>query len=251
MNKKVSGLVFCFVVSAQAAAGSLAANVHWARTAALATPVSGVIAQVSVEEGARVNKDQVLLALEDAPFKAAVLEAQAQLTQARVTRDEAKRDNAQAEELYQRTVLSTVELENAKNKFARAQAGYQLAQAQLAQAQYQLRFSVVRAPFAGVVVTRNAEPGQIVAAGLEPPTLIVLAVPGAYNAQAQATGAQVAGLKIGQALKVNVGGRSFNGKLKSLAADNTRNGEAKINVVASFDAGDAAMGAGEAATIEW
>lgn len=209
-------VALCMIGTLPAYAAEWPATVQWARRAALAPTVSGTIAHVAADVGDTVKKDQVLLALDEVPFKSRLLQAQANATEARIARDEAKRDLAQADELYRRTVLSTVELDNAKNKLARATAAQQQAQAQLMQAQYELDKSRLRAPFEGWVVARKAEAGQAVAAGLEPPVLLVVAARGQYRAQAWVPTAQAANLQSGQGASVTVAGKRYAGKIQSV-----------------------------------
>ncbi|HJW81690.1 MAG TPA: efflux RND transporter periplasmic adaptor subunit [Acidiferrobacterales bacterium] len=205
------------LMAVPAMAADVEALVQWSRRTELTTPVSGVVASVAVNAGERAAKGQLLLTLDDAPFRAAVQEAEAQLARRKSERDEAARDAKQAQELYDRTVLSTVELENVKMKLARADAGYKEASAALDRARYRLRVSALRAPFDAVVLSRQAEPGQSVAAELKPPVLLVIAAAGEYLAQARVAAERIAGLKPGQALSVVAGGKTYAAQLKALA----------------------------------
>jgi len=200
-----------------ARAADVEARVQWSRRTELATPVSGVVASVAVNAGERAAKDQLLLALDDAPFRTAVREAEALLARHKSERDEASRDAKQAQELFDRTVLSTVELENAKMKFTRADAGYKVAAAVLDRARYHLRVSALRAPFDAVVLSRHAEPGQAVATEFKPPVLLVIAAAGEYLAQTRVSAERVTGLKVGQTLSVVVGGKTYTAQIKALA----------------------------------
>ena len=210
------GLITTVVVF-PAAAADIDALVQWSQRTELATPVSGVVASVAVNAGERTTKGQVLLALDEVPFRAATQEAEAQLARRKSERDEAARDAKQAQELYDRTVLSTVELENAKMKQARADAGYKEAAAALERARYRLRVSALRAPFDAVVLSRHAEPGQSVAADFKPPVLLVIAAAGEYLAQARVTAARVTSLKVGQSLSVVAGGKTYSAKIRAIA----------------------------------
>lgn len=209
--------LFAVLLAGPVAAAEVDALVQWSRRTELTTPVSGVVASVPVNAGERVNKGQLLLALDDAPFRAAVHEAEALLAQRNSERAEAARDAKQAQELYDRTVLSTVELENAKMKLARAEAGYKEANAVHDRARYRLRVSALRAPFDAVVLSRHAEPGQSVAAEFTPPVLLVIAAAGEYLAQARVAADRVTGLTLGQGLSVVVGGKTYPAQLKALA----------------------------------
>ena len=280
--RKVVLVALCLVGAPPAYAVEWPATVHWARRAALAPTVSGTIAQVAADVGDAVKKDQVLLALDQVPFESRLLQAQANATEARIARDEAKRDLAQADELYRRTVLSTVELDNAKNKLARADAAQKQAQAQLMQAQYELDKSRLRAPFEGWVIARKAEAGQAVAASLEPPVLFVVAARGQYRAQARVPAAQAANLQSGQDVGVVVAGKRYAGKVQSvgfesledLTKDSTTRGaasamgagnkakgtndkapagneaaDAKVEISVLFRTGDTMLRPGQAATV--
>lgn len=230
-------------------ATSLDARLDWSRRTELAVPVSGVVASVAVEAGERVTRGQVLLALDDAPFVAVVHEAEAQLARRKLERDEAARDAKQAEELYARTVLSTVELENARMKLARAAAGVKEAQAGLEHARYRLRVSALRAPFDAVVLSRHAEPGQSIAAELRPPILLVIAAAGEMLARGRVDAERATALKPGQPLTVTVGGRKYPARLQALVYEPADNGKEPYRLDVVLATPDV-LHAGQAARIE-
>ena len=181
------------------------ASVQWARRVELGLGASGAIKTVTVEAGARASKGQVLVALDDTPFKA-------NFEQTRVDRDEATRDYRQAKQLYERAVLSAVELENAKHKSVRAQA-------QFTRAQYVLTQSRIEAPFDAWVLEVRAQPGQQVVNTLESRPLVVLAAQGEYLARLRVPSATADRLKLGQAVNVSVGGKSYVGRIHALTIE--------------------------------
>ncbi|MEK7816375.1 MAG: HlyD family efflux transporter periplasmic adaptor subunit [Pseudomonadota bacterium] len=181
------------------------ATVQWARRIELGLGVSGVIKTVSAEAGARVAKGQVLVALDETPFKAA-------FDKARTERDEAVRDYKQARELYDRTVLAKVELENAQNKSVRAQARFE-------EAKYQLERSRIAAPFDAWVLEMRVQAGQSVVNALESRPLVVVAAAGEYLARLRVPSATVDRLKLGQSVNVSVGGKSYAGRIHALALE--------------------------------
>lgn len=207
------------LVTPPVSAAGMDAVVEWSRRLELSVPVSGVIAQVHVDTGHRVIRGQTLLSLDAAPFQAALKQAQALVTQRRLDYADRQRDYRQAKELYERTVLSTVELENARTQEARAQAAYQEAQALLDEQRYRLGVSTLRAPFDGVVLLRRAQPGQVVATDLNPPILLVVAAAGEYIARARLAAERIAELKIGQVVSVQVLGEKFSAKVKNLGLE--------------------------------
>lgn len=205
------------VLTLPAAAAEVDGSLQWSRRTELAMPVSGVVASVPASAGERVAKGAVLLTLDRTPFAAAVREAEAQLRLRQVERDEAARDARQAQDLYDRTVLSTVELENAKNKLTRAEAGVKEAEAALARARYRQRVSTLRAPFDAVILSRHAEPGQSIAAELKPPLLFVVAAAGEYGVQARVSPDRAAGLKVGMDVSVRAAGKSFPARVRAIS----------------------------------
>lgn len=205
------------VLPGAAAAADLDAVVQWARRLDMAVPVSGVVATVAVQPGEQIKRGQLLLALDETPFRAAVQEAEAQFTRSKVERDEAQRDAKQAQELYDRTVLSTVELDTARMKLTRATAGTQAAQAALERARYRLRVSQLHAPYDARVLSRHAEPGQSVSAELQSPVLLVIAASGEYLAQARVPADRTAGLQPGQVLSVTVGNKTYPAVVQSIS----------------------------------
>jgi RND family efflux transporter MFP subunit len=140
----------------------------------LTTPVSGVVKEIYVEAGQRVKKGDKLLALDDVRYQAKLMEAEAGVMRAKQEADDADKDLKRAEELYARGVSSTTELEASRLRHARAGASLKEALARQIIAQKNLDDTVLRAPFDGVVNSREAEPGMYVPAELDPPVLVIL-----------------------------------------------------------------------------
>lgn len=194
-----------------AMAAGFEANIRWARQVELSTPVNGVIETVTVMQGSFVRKGRIMLTLDSIPFKSELRRARAVRVRAAVSRDEAKRDYDQAKQLYADTVLSTVELQNAEDKYKRATAEWSAADAEVSLAEYRLARSIIRAPFDGWVLRRNAEPGETVASRLAPPILLVFAEAGRYIASAPVPEGQLKLFPVGKQVRVKVGGRSYSG----------------------------------------
>lgn len=237
MRRVFTLICSCLSITALPAyAAGVDAVVEWSRRVELSVPISGVITQVYVDTGDRVRRGQALLALDAAPFQAALRQAQALVAQRKLERDDRQRDYRQAKELYERTVLSTVEFENAHTQQARTEAAYQEAQALLDDRRYRLRISTLRAPFDGVVLMRYAQPGQTVATDLKPPILLVVAAAGEYLARARLPTERISELKTGQVVSVQVRGEKFSAKVKNaglepVAPAGTNNAQYEVDVV--------------------
>jgi len=95
-------------------AADVPATLQWSQRVELSPPVSGVVQAVNVEVGDLVKKGQVLLTLDSTAYQARVAENQSEITRLNAEVEEAKRDLDRVQELYQRTVVSTTELDQAK-----------------------------------------------------------------------------------------------------------------------------------------
>jgi RND family efflux transporter MFP subunit len=207
------------LATAPVLAADLPATLQWSQRVELAAPVSGVVQAVSVNVGDRVKSGQTLVALDAASYRAGVAEAQADVARAEEEARDAKRNLDRVQELYNRTVIALTELEQAQVRNVRAKSQLESARAKLVGNQKLLRDSAVRAPFDGVVLARQVEPGQAVASQLQPQTLIVLARAGEMIARGSVSLAQMDKLEAGQTVTVEVASKRYQGKIKTLGLE--------------------------------
>jgi RND family efflux transporter MFP subunit len=147
------------------------------RQATVSAQIVGTLTDVPIEEGDHVKKGQVLARLEDSAQKAQLNAAranaqavQAQTLQTQAELQQARRDMARQDDLVQRGLVSKQQAELARTKVATlaAQLNAQRKQVQSAQAQVHVAqvnydYTVVRAPFAGVITAKTAQVGEIIA----------------------------------------------------------------------------------------
>jgi RND family efflux transporter MFP subunit len=151
-----------------------------ARTqASVSAKLPGRLAYLGVSEGSRVTEGQVIARLDNADYTAAVTQAEANLASARASliETESDRDQLQREARRARDVrsqnpqlLSQQDLESAESRAAQAEARVraqearvQAADAGIRMAQANLENTLIRAPFAGTVLRKDAEVGEVVA----------------------------------------------------------------------------------------
>jgi RND family efflux transporter MFP subunit len=146
------------------------------RQATVSSKVTGKVVQVSIEEGQRVTRDQVIARLDDTNARAAVEQARAQRAQAeanlvaaRVALDNAVPTFRRNEQQLEKAVISAQTYDTAKAAYDTARTGVDVAQrgvevatANLAYAERNLEDTVVRAPFTGIVTVKAAQPGEMV-----------------------------------------------------------------------------------------
>lgn len=153
------------------------------------TEISGTIETVEVDYNDRVKRGQVLARLDTARLEAQVIEAraslasaEARLQEAGATVEETRLRAARCGRLAKQQMCSQEELDTGRAAYARAKAAQASAKAQVAVAratldavETDLGKAVIRAPIDGIVLQRQIEPGQTVAASLQTPVLFILA----------------------------------------------------------------------------
>ncbi len=146
------------------------------RAATASSKVTGKVVEVLIEEGMQVKEGQVLARLDDANIKANWSVAQAQLESARKAVGETRAQLEQAEtelrrasELNRQNIASQSELDNAqanaktlRARLARQESDVTVAERQVELWQQQLDDLIIRAPFAGIVTTKDAQPGEMI-----------------------------------------------------------------------------------------
>ena len=130
--------------------------------AELGVLVSGEVAEVLVKQGSAVHKGQLLLKLDETLFKARVSAAEARLQADEAQLRQADRELERARELYDRTLLSDYELQEAEVAQLEAKAQRSEAWSRLVAARRDLQRTRLQAPFAGRVCRILTWPGQAV-----------------------------------------------------------------------------------------
>ena len=133
------------------------------RKAAVASKGTGRLVYLGVVEGDRVRAGQVIARIEDADVRAQLAQAQANLALSRAELREAERALAREKMLLDSNFTSPATYDAAESRLERVKAGIAVAQAMLQSAQVALENTVIRAPFDGTVLTKNADVGEVVA----------------------------------------------------------------------------------------
>lgn len=153
------------------------------------TQVSGTITEIYVDYNSPVKKGQLLALLDPDVLSSKVDEsnanlalAQAGVLRAKANLIEAQRNDARSRELWERKLIAKSEMEATETSLLSAQASLAeenakvvQARASLKQAQTNLGYTKIVSPVDGVVVSREVEVGQTVAASLQTPTLFSIA----------------------------------------------------------------------------
>lgn len=124
---------------------------------------SGEVLAVSAETGDRVERGALLAEIDPRDVQSSLDQAEADLESARVRLRTAEAERARAERLRQDGVLSEQEVEVAEDAAASARAALVRAETSVRLAREKRNDVTIRAPIAGTVLERGAEPGQIIA----------------------------------------------------------------------------------------
>lgn len=144
-------------------------------TVQVGTQVSGQVAQILVDFNDRVKKGQLLARIDPTLAQQAVLDAQAGVVRAQADLDRSKAEYDRNKTLYDQKVLTATEFTTAQYNYTVAQASVKSAQVALSRANQNLAYTRIYAPIDGVVVQRNVDVGQTVAASLSAPQLFLIA----------------------------------------------------------------------------
>lgn len=137
--------------------------------------VSGLVKSVEVDFNAQVKAGQVLARIDPETFQQRVRQLQASVTQARAQAAQARAELGRYERLAKEGFASDQLLLQQQTALTSANASVSLALAQLASAQVDLDRTTIRSPVDGVVVDRQVDPGQSVAASFQAPVLFIIA----------------------------------------------------------------------------
>jgi RND family efflux transporter MFP subunit len=146
------------------------------RQATVSSKFTGKVIEVLIEEGMQVEQDQVLARLDDsnvatgyALAEARLISAKTSLKETRALLNEANAIFKRTQDLFDRQLASQAEMDRARAgaeslaaQLERKQADIQVAEKQLDVYRQELEDTIIRAPFAGVVVAKNAQPGEMI-----------------------------------------------------------------------------------------
>ncbi|MDF2995942.1 MAG: efflux transporter, family, subunit [Xanthobacteraceae bacterium] len=133
--------------------------------------VDGAVETVHFREGALVKAGDLLVTIDQDPFKAELDRAEAQAAAAEARVSLTKNELERGQRLVDARVVSVQDLDNRTNNFKEAQANLRAAQAAVQTAKLNLGFTEVRAPVAGRVGRLEITVGNLVASGPSAPVL--------------------------------------------------------------------------------
>ncbi len=137
--------------------------------------VSGIISKIYVDYNSRVTNHELVAEIDPSTYKAIVAQARGDLASAQAAQDLTKAEEERASALYTNSILAKSDFDSATATAHQSEAMVQIKQASLDQALANLAYCSIYAPLDGVVISRNVDVGQTVAASFSAPTLFVIA----------------------------------------------------------------------------
>lgn len=159
------------IVQAVTASGTLGA----VTTVQVGSQVSGIVSALHADFNSVVQKGQLLAELDPQPFQATVDQRRADIERSRSELRDAERELARSRRLSEEGILSQGELDASIARQESASAVVRQGEAALRQAMVNLENTRITSPIDGVVVARQYDIGQTVAASFSAPTLFTIA----------------------------------------------------------------------------
>ena len=137
--------------------------------------VSGNIAKLFADFNSQVKTGQVVAQIDPALFQATVIQAEGDLASAQAALELAKVNATRTQELFARKTSSQADLDQAMANLHQAEANVKIKQGALDKAKADLEHCTITSPIDGVVISRNVDVGQTVAASLQAPVIFQIA----------------------------------------------------------------------------
>jgi HlyD family secretion protein len=179
--------------------------------------ISGIIQRIHVDFNSPVRRGQVIAQIDPSTYETAVSSAQAELEAATTNLELAQANWERVRELGERQLVSRSEVESARASWRQAESQVNVRRHALERAQRELEFCTIYAPTDGIVISRNVDVGQTVAASLNAPLLFLIASDlEQLQIHASVSEADIGSVQEGQPVRFSVDayrGREFTGEV--------------------------------------
>lgn len=139
------------------------------------TQVSGIIDRIYVDYNSVVKKGQLIAEMDKVTLQAELESQEAQLANAKAEYEYQQKNYARSKVLFEKQLISDSDYEEATYNYEKAKSAYEKSKADIVKVRRNLGYAVITSPIDGVVISREVEEGQTVAAGFETPTLFTIA----------------------------------------------------------------------------
>jgi HlyD family secretion protein len=190
------------------------------KNVAVGTQVSGIIDEVFVDFNSRVTNGQVIAQIDPSTYKQNITQSEAELANAQAALEYAQVNMRRARDLKAAELIPGAEFDKTSADLHQAEAVVRMREASLNKSKVDLERTTIYAPIDGIVISRNVDKGQTVAASFNTPTLFQIAND-LRNMQIEAmvSEADVGGVEEGQQVRFTVDAfpnRQFRGTVRQV-----------------------------------
>ena len=179
--------------------------------------ISGIVKKLFIDYNSVVKSNQVIAEIDPSTYEIGVARAEAQVANSKANEALAQVQARRAEDLFKNHLISESDHDTALAQLQQAQAQVQSDDANLKSARVQLSYCTLYAPVDGVVISRNVDVGQTVAASFNTPTVAVIANDlSRMQIDALVSEADIGGVAVGQDVNFTVDAypsRTFRGSV--------------------------------------
>lgn len=193
---------------------AVSGKIQSVNSADLSTRMMGYVTKVLVNVGDKVNKGQLLVAINNSDLQAKRAQVEASITEATAAFNNAQKDYKRFKSLFAENSASQKELDDITAHFEMAKARLEAAQQMKNEVNAQFAYSNITAPFAGVVTSKTVKAGDMARPG-QP--LISVEAPGNFEVMAMAPETEISNIK--QATQVKVLVKAINQTLKGTVTE--------------------------------
>ena len=139
------------------------------------TQVSGIISHIYVDYNSIVKKGEVIAEIDRSTLEAELKSSTATLQSNKTEYEYQEKNFARTKGLHEKGMVSDTDFETAQYNYEKAKSAYEKSQADMFKVRQNLGYATISAPIDGVVIGREVEEGQTVAASFSTPTLFTIA----------------------------------------------------------------------------
>ncbi len=176
------------------------------RKAAVASKGTGRLVYLGVAEGDRVRAGQVIARLEDSDVRAQLAQAQANLQLSQADLHNVERSLQRTRALRDSNYATASSVDSAEARYLQVKSGIAVAEATVQIAEVALENTVIRAPFDGTVLTKNADVGEVVAplaaSAFSKAAVVSIADLRSLEVEADVSESSLEGITVGQSCEI-------------------------------------------------
>lgn len=208
----------------------ISGKVEAKQIANISTKLMGYITRINVKVGDRVIKGQLLATIESQDIQAKRAQAQAMVAEAEASLAITEKDYNRFQQLYNKQSASTKEVENVTLQYTSARSRLEAAKQVRNEASSMLAYTQLRAPFAGTVVQKAADPGSMASPGMP---ILTIEQNGAFQVKAILPESYIGATKIGDAVTVSIKsiGKTFKAQVSELSTSSLNTGGQYVMLV--------------------